>query len=306
MSQLKSKASRIQSARARSKTKSKKSLKDEDLIVIDESKGLIFENEDALYLYFEKAIEKIEAEYVSRFRKEVDFSEPEQKKYETHLDDVLDQPDQIWKDESFASEFPIYYFIRRFEKEFEKATETPAEEFDYIAVCYMDQDEHVPTFVFSHFPSKDSDLSKHYRKTELVYDVILEEVRDASVDGDALGDGDELALGLFHSMMVVRIEKDIQQSDFANYSSLREECIEHPDEIWKKTDSEGHGLVTFIKEFPDESKTDLHYVAVTLEDPQSQVHTLLFSFPTTDTTLVDRYRQGENLQADEVVQESSH
>jgi hypothetical protein len=36
------------------------------------------------------------------------------------------------------------------------------------------------------------------------------------------------------------------------------------------------------------------------------VHSLLFSFPTSDTYLLDRYRQGENLQAEEVVQESSH
>ncbi|NQZ19758.1 MAG: peptidase, partial [Bdellovibrionales bacterium] len=35
-------------------------------------------------------------------------------------------------------------------------------------------------------------------------------------------------------------------------------------------------------------------------------HALLFSFPTSDETLVDRYRHGENLQADEVIQESSH
>ncbi|MBO9668798.1 MAG: peptidase, partial [Bdellovibrio sp.] len=66
-------------------------------------------------------------------------------------------------------------------------------------------------------------------------------------------------------------------------------------------------LVCFIKEFPDhETAKDLTYIAVTQEDEETNVHSLLFSFPTTDSTLADRYRQGENLQAEEVSQESSH
>jgi len=44
----------------------------------------------------------------------------------------------------------------------------------------------------------------------------------------------------------------------------------------------------------------LSYVVVTQEDDNSNVHALLFSFPTTDKTLVDRYRQGEYLQPEEV------
>ena len=51
---------------------------------------------------------------------------------------------------------------------------------------------------------------------------------------------------------------------------------------------------------------DLHYIVVTEEDTEAQVNSLLFSFPTNDTTLVDRYRQGENLEAEEVATESSH
>lgn len=279
------------------KIKPRKLIKDKDLIVIDESKGLIFENEDALYGYFKSAIEQVESS-IEKEREDSDFSDEEQKKFEKYLDQVLDEPDQIWHDDSLGTEFPLYYFIKRIEKQ--------KTSFEYIAICYMNQEDHVPTFVLSHFATKSPILTKKYRKKELIYDVAIENVRDASIDGDALGDGDELALGLFQSMMVLRSEKDILQSDFAKFGDLREECIEHPDEIWKKTDTEGHGLVTFIKEFSEHSTKDLYYVAVTLEDPQSQVHSLLFSFPSTDESLVDRYRQGENLQAEEVVQESSH
>jgi hypothetical protein len=45
---------------------------------------------------------------------------------------------------------------------------------------------------------------------------------------------------------------------------------------------------------------------VTIEDTPSSSHALLFSFPTTDENLIGRYRHGENMQAEEVVQEASH
>lgn len=120
-------------------------------------------------------------------------------------------------------------------------------------------------------------------------------------------EGDPLAVGLYKAMMKVRTEKDIPQEKFQDFADLREDTIESADEIWRKTDTEGHVLVSFIKEYPDhEEVKDLVYVAVTQEDEETNVHSLLFSFPTNDEALVDRYRQGENLQAEEVSQESSH
>ncbi len=242
-------------AKIGSRVKARKSAKAEELIVIDESKGLIFENDEALYGYFRPAIDQIESE-LEKNRQEFDFTDDELKGLESHLDDVLDLPDQIWQDDSTGSEFPLHYFIKKIEGK------EPS--FDYIAVCYMNQEDHVPTYVLSHFATRSALLTKKYRRKDLVYDVAVENVREASVEGDALGDGDELALGLYQAMMVVRSEKDILQNEFAKFSDLREETIEHPDEIWKKTDTEGHGLVTFIKEFSEHSTKDLHYVAVTL------------------------------------------
>ncbi|MGZ3795811.1 MAG: PBECR2 nuclease fold domain-containing protein, partial [Pseudobdellovibrionaceae bacterium] len=113
-------------------------------------------------------------------------------------------------------------------------------------------------------------------------------------------------MGLYIAMMKVRGEKDIPQELFQDFADLREETIESADEIWRKNDLEGNVLVTFIKEYPDHETKDLIYIVVTQEDATTNVHSLLFSFPTTDSTLADRYRQGENLQAEEVTQESSH
>ena len=107
-------------------------------------------------------------------------------------------------------------------------------------------------------------------------------------------------------MIKVRGESDIKEETFADYANLREETIEQPDEIWRSNDSMGNVLVSFIRDFPDEGETGIHYIVVTIEDMPSNSHALLFSFPTTDENLIGRYRHGENLQAEEVVQEASH
>ena len=128
------------------------------------------------------------------------------------------------------------------------------------------------------------------------------------IEGDALSEGDDLALGLYKAMLIVRSTSDIEESLFQNYAELREETIEEADEIWRNTTSNGYTLVTFIKDFSraEEGAEHLYYMAVTLEDEGTNSHALLFSFPSNDENLVDRYRHGENLQAEEVIQESSH
>lgn len=107
-------------------------------------------------------------------------------------------------------------------------------------------------------------------------------------------------------MLTLRSEKDLPETEFHSLEHLRESTIEEADEIWRSNDLNGNTLVTFIKSCPDEGKGDVSYVVVTIEDTESSSHALLFSFPSIDQTLVDRYRHGENLQAEEVVQEASH
>ena len=112
---------------------------------------------------------------------------------------------------------------------------------------------------------------------------------------DALSIGNSLAIRLYQSMLQLRSKKDILQKHFMDYLHLRDSCIQKADEVWKKTDMDGNNLTTFICEFPDHSLKDLHYIVVTKEDSVPNVYILLFSFPTTDSSLVDRYRFGENL-----------
>lgn len=284
-------------AKSKARTQTKKTA-EKEYIVVDEKTGLIFDSEKDLYGYFEGHIKKLEDEYQS-LRIETDYSDDEQLQRESQLEITLDEPDEVWMDDkTFGGDPVIYHFIKSFESD--------EETFKYIAVAYVSSEEEYPTFVFIHFPTRDTNLMHNYQRGELVFDKTYEEVSGGAIEGDALLEGDPLAMGLYQAMIKVRGEKDIPQDKFQEYADLREETIESADEIWRKNDLDGNVLVCFIKEFPDHETKELSYIAVTQEDETTNVHSLLFSFPTTDKTLADRYRQGENLQAEDVSQESSH
>jgi hypothetical protein len=282
---------------SKSRAQKKKSAKDEDLIVIDEKEGLIFESEKELDGYFGRYIDQLEEQY-SNHRKSTDFSDKTQIKLEKYLEELLAGPDQIWKDSTTFPDLILHIYMKEFQ--------TKSQDFVYIAICYVTVEDQVPTFVLTHFPTKDAEMHEYFKRGELIYDQMYEKVVEGAIEGDSLLEADSLAMGLYLSMLKVRSEQDIPQSEFKNFADLRESTIEEPDEIWRKSDLNGHQLVIFIKEFPDHATHDLSYIVATIEEEGQSVHTLLFSFPTTDPTLVDRYRMGENLQAEEVVTESSH
>ena len=278
--------------------KAAKKMQQKELIIIDEKQGLIFENEKTMFGYFSIAIKDYENKYLKFYNEAKDFTSLEQPELEYLLEDTLDDPDEIWVDEVSYEDLKIHTLI--------KTVETIQQTFYYVAVVYINTEENYPTFVFMHFPTKDLTMLESFREDEIVFHRKLEAIEFAALDGDSLLEGDYLAIGLLEAMLKIRSEKDIPAGKFQDYAELRDSTIDSPDEIWRKVDSTGHVLVTFIKEFPDQGVEDLHYLVVTEEDAESQVNTLLFSFPTMDTTLVDRYRLGENLEAEEVSTESSH
>jgi hypothetical protein len=286
-----------------SKTPKSKEKPSDKSIVIDKAIGLVFANEELMFEHFEPQVLKLESAHKIFLKdtagQELDETNwPKSLEYsiEDSLDQTLDEPQEIWHDLKSLPGQGVYHFVR------------PLEEIQayHVATAYVSEDDE-PTFIFHHFISGTHDLIDCYRRGDLVYDRAIEEVGFGSIEGDSLLDGDPLAIGLFISMLKVRSEKDVAEESFQDLGAqCREETIEAADEIWRHSDSAGNVIVNFIKEFEDHEIEDLHYIAVTVEDPASKVHSLLFSFPTLDLTLVDRYRQGENLQADEVSQESSH
>ncbi len=266
-------------------------------IVIDESRGLVFSSEEELYDHFLPQIQALEKEYFS-MRSKDDIQEKDFGVYESLLNQVLDDPDEVWEDATTIHGFKVRTYVGHY-------TSAERDSIYYVALAYATND--VPSFVYLHFPSRDLDLVDQFRRGALVYDRVIKEVENGAVEGDALSEGDDLAVGLYRAMLTLRSEKDIPENEFKDYEAFREVAIEEPDEIWRSTDLTGNILVTFIKDFSDDEEfSDLRYVVVTIEDTPSSSHALLFSFPTKDSNLVDRYRHGENLQAEEVVQEGSH
>jgi len=264
-------------------------------IVIDREAGLVFPSEEALFQHFSPQIEALENEFLSMAQPD-DLDENQIEDVEAELDQTLEEPAEIWHDPQTFKDLPLFHFIR------------PIDELGayHVASAYVNSEDE-PTFIFLHFVTRHLEIVQNYRRGELVYDRAFEEVGFGMLDGDALSEGDPLSMGLFIAMLKVRPETDVPYERFrAMGDELREETIENADEIWRTQDLQGNSIVTFIKEFPDHDVRDLFYIAVTQEDSNSQVHSLLFSFPTTDETLVDRYRHGDNLQAEEVSQESSH
>jgi len=273
---------------------------DSQSIVIDQARQLVFATEDELYDHFLPQIQALEKEYFTA-RSNNDINVADFESYEDLLNHVLDDPDEIWEDAITIHGFNVRSYVGHY------AT-SANESVYYVALAYAV--DGVPNFIYLHFPSNDIELVDRFRRGNLIFDRVLKEVENGAVEGDALSEGDDLAVGLYRAMLTLRGDRDINESEFKKFDELRESTIEDADEIWRSVDLAGNILVTFIKDFPDEmdheANKDLHYIVVTIEDTPSSSHALLFSFPTIDLNLVDRYRHGENLQAEEVVQEASH
>lgn len=267
-------------------------------IIIDEAKGLVFSSEEELYNHFNAEIDKLEKEFF-RLRQGDDISEGRFANYEANLTTLLEDPDEVWEDRKTFKESPLIIYLRRMDR----GTSEEAQLF-HVAACYLTDD--IPSFVYLHFPTSDASLVEKYRRGEMIYDRSLSEVPIGAMDGDALTEGEELAVGLYGAMLKLRSEKDFPEEKFPEYFDRREATLEDADEIWRSSDSMGNVLVSFIKEFDDTDGDPIHYIVVTVEDSVSNSHALLFSFPTNDSSLIERYRHGENLQAEEVVQEASH
>lgn len=276
----------------------KKKFQDKELIIIDESQGLIFENEKTLFGYFDSGILALEEKYQNGYDPKKDFNENEVFERNKYLEQTLDDPDEIWIDNTLSREYSVHTFVRHFPEDNQDCF--------FVASVYLTVDEKIPTFIFIQFGTKDIEMLEDFRREEIIFHRKLESIQFAAIEGDSLSEGDFFAIGLLESMIKLRSEKDVSQDRFQDYANFRDETINNPDEIWKQLTSDGHVLVTFLKDISDGTEADLHYVVVTEEDETNQVHSLLYSFPTRDINLLERYRQGENLEAEEVSTESSH
>lgn len=269
-------------------------IKSEELS-IDPKRGWVFKDEDELFEFFQKDINTIEKKFTKMKKDSLE------KETKNTLEFTLERPDQIWlSNDYFEENRPLWLYVK---------THKTKTEFVFCH-CY----EKEPTFIYLFFslPSetkfesfvKDFELIKEFSQA-----TPSELSPGGALEGDSLFEGDALSIGLYKAMMTLRSSEDLLEEDFFDFSDMREPAIEEADEIWRTMDSYGNHLVYFIKEFEYNNSNEtevMYYVVVTLEDTVSESNVLLFSFPTFDESLVDRYRVGENLQGDEVIQEGSH
>jgi len=274
----------------------KKVIEKDEAIIIDEETDLLFCSEDCLYQHFATPIENLEKEYLA-LRGEKDIPREDFGNYEEILSNLLEGPDEIWEDSETVPNINLHIYIGEFQVD-----EQPVY---YLAV--LRETEGNPSFVFLHFPTNDIKLIEQYRRGKLIYSRSQSEIEVDASDEDALAEGDELAKGHFESMLKVRSPKDIAESEFSNYLTYRQETIEDADEMWRHSDLEGNTFVHFLKDFEQENeKTIFTYIVVTIEDVVSGSHFILFSFPTNDPQLAERYRQGEMLNSETPQKQESH
>ncbi len=308
----------------------------EDRLSIDPDRGWFFDNEDELFDFFQSDITKVESSF-----KEVQKNALSEEASST-LEFTLERPDQIWVDNAFfKDDRSLWLFIKDHGDKKELVfchcyKKEPTFIYYYASVknnfnFSENEDELEPASKKTSTeepPTKAKKKSQDKAPSESTikpsndefknFSLFKEFSRGASgsasvpygaLDGDSLVEGDELAVGLYKAMMTLRNGDDLLETDFQDFSDMREPAIEEADEIWRTMDSYGNHLVHFVKEFEytNDIETEiLYYVVVTVEDTVSESNVLLFSFPTFDESLVDRYRVGENLQSEEVIQEGSH
>lgn len=276
----------------KSKTRQKVELPDE--IQIDAKKDLVFKNEKEVQQYFGEALKYFEKEFESRVPPK-DIPLKEFPDYEKELKELLMNPDEVWESRDLFPQWSIHTFFKKFQNS--------KETFYYLAVAYTSDGR--PTFLFLHFPTRIFDFANSFRKGRMVYDRNIQEAQEREVLGDALQDQDPMAVGLYEAMLKLRSPADISEAEFSDFLKFRERTLDQPDEIYRNQDTQGHVFVTFVRHFTEDDRS-FTYIIVTAEEEVSESNYMLFSFPTRDPNLIDRYRHGDRLSSDEFVREESH
>ncbi len=262
----------------------KKIIDDEAAVLIDENNDLLFCNDGCLRENFEEEINKQESEHLS-LRSKVDIKPSEFKNFDQYLPLLLNDPDEIWEPEILEQREPTQFVIGEFLHEKEKIY--------YIASIYPSDGK--PAFVYIHFPTRDVNLVQKYRRGQLVYDSFENEVDEEDKVGN-LSD-DHIAIGLYTELIENHSESDIDIEDYPNYTDLRIPTLDKPQEVWKQIDDEGNTFLVFIAHHPREPE-EVAYVVVAIEDELTSDIIPVFSFPTLDQKLLDRFRTGEQIQRD--------
>lgn len=253
---------------------------DEKIVYVEESAARYFCSEKCIRGYYDPM-----AEYYRKQMMEIrdphDISEADFAEYESYAPLCISNPDETFVD---ATEFgeTITYFLANFTNEGGK--------FTYIVACFCMEEE--PTYILLSFPTRDKKLVEEFRRGEKIErapedDEVTEPEVNAVLNEDFLaGQGNAIE----EEMLRHRDSKDISPDEFEEYVHLVDQTIENPDEVWELQDEGENPILTLITQHEE----NLHYVVICTFDASGGQESwrVIYSFPTRDPSLVQRYRRG--------------
>jgi len=278
----------------------------EKILYVERELGRCFCCEDCIRDYFQPNVEFMEEEF-RRLRPASDFSERECARLSHYRQLTLEDPDEIWDEQSDTGEHH-YTYIARFSSGDLRLS--------YVVVCLAI--EHVPSFVFLSFPSRDEDLVDEYRRgaelkgsSQAHDEPAVSSVAPASdphedpASTNAPENLDDPELSAFERLYLqARQTGDIPREQFTRFEAYVEPTLDEADEIWRFVDPEGNEWCTFIArhtmtgEAEDAGDALDEFTMIVICEPShdgaARGLDVLFAFPTIDPGLVQHFRKGIN------------
>lgn len=255
---------------------------DEKIVYVEESANRYFCSEKCIRAYYDPMAEHYRKEMLA-IRDPHDISESEFAEYESYAPLCLSNPDEVWEDTTEFGEV-ISYHIAAFTNEGGK--------FTYVVACFCLEDE--PTYILTSFPTRDKKLVEEFRRGEKLefaegdQEVPEPEVSPVLADDFLARQGNAIE----EEMLRHRSAEDVPSSEFEDFVHLVDQTIENPDEVWELQDEGDNPLLTLISQHEEH----LYYVvicAIDASQEQQENWRVIYSFPTRDQSLVQRYRRGQ-------------
>ncbi len=271
---------------------------DDRALFVEEEHQRTFCSEDCIAGFFAPEVERLEKEYFRKLSKS-DLS-PDDRERLAHLRWVtLQEPDEIWREKTLTGDFR-HTLISEFQP-------GPGDKSVWcVCICLFLRGE--PSFLYLAFTTRNAAMVDFYRRGERMqwepkkskaapskFNSTDHAAQPAEVTGptDGLADAWTEEETLRAQMTQGRRTDDIPLENFSEYESCVEETLETPDEVWTM-EAGGDApvrLYHFIRKYKDE-KPGYWFVIVARETDEEDQIEILDSFPTHDSVLVDRYRQG--------------
>lgn len=255
---------------------------DDKIVYVEEDSNRFFCSEKCIRSYYDPMAEHYRKQMLE-LRNPHDIPETDFSKYESYAPLCLSNADEVWMEENDNGE-TVYYFLANFTNE--------GGRFSYVVMCFCLEME--PTYILLSFPTRDKKLCEEFRrgqKLELVEEG--EEIQQEPEMNPVLSEDvlSRQGRAIEEDMLRHRSPTDIPQKEFEEYSHLLESTIENPDEVWELQDEKANTLLTLIAQEGD----SLYYIVICTYDPSAGSHEswrVIYSFPTNDPSMVQRYRRG--------------